>query len=56
MVEAKQQKRGLGKGLGALIPQAQSAPEIRKRTFMLVGVEEIRPNPRQPRKKVGLRR
>lgn len=53
MVEAKQQKRGLGKGLGALIPQAQPAPEIRKRTFLLVGIEEIRPNPWQPRKKVG---
>jgi ParB family transcriptional regulator, chromosome partitioning protein len=53
MVEAKQQKRGLGKGLGALIPQTQSAPEIKKRTFLLVGIEEIRPNPWQPRKKVG---
>jgi ParB family transcriptional regulator, chromosome partitioning protein len=53
MVEAKQQKRGLGKGLGALIPQSQPDPEIKKRTFLLVGIEEIRPNPWQPRKKVG---
>ena len=53
MVETKHQKRGLGKGLGALIPQAQPAQEIKKRTFMLLGIEEIRPNPWQPRKKVG---
>lgn len=53
MAETKPQKKGLGKGLGALIPQAQPAPEIRKRTFLLVGIEEIRPNPWQPRKKVG---
>ena len=53
MVEAKQQKRGLGKGLGALIPQAQPAVEVSKRSFLLVGIEEIRPNPRQPRKKPG---
>jgi len=52
MVEAKLQKRGLGKGLGALIPQAQPAAEVRKRTFLMVGIEEIRPNPRQPRKNV----
>jgi ParB family transcriptional regulator, chromosome partitioning protein len=53
MFEAKHQKKGLGKGLGALIPQAQPAPDVRKRTYMLVGIEEIRPNPWQPRKKVG---
>ena len=53
MVEAKHQKKGLGKGLGALIPQAQPASDVRKRTFLLVGIEEIRPNPWQPRKKVG---
>jgi ParB family transcriptional regulator, chromosome partitioning protein len=53
MAEANQQKRGLGKGLGALIPQAQPAVEVRKRSFLLVGIEEIRPNPRQPRKNPG---
>ena len=53
MVETKHQKKGLGKGLGALIPQAQPAPDVRKRSFLLVGIEEIRPNPWQPRKKVG---
>jgi ParB family chromosome partitioning protein len=53
MVEARHQKMGLGKGLGALISQAPSAPDVRKRTFLVVGIEEIRPNPWQPRKKVG---
>ncbi len=44
-------KKGLGRGLGALIP----SPEPNKtenRPFLFVGIEEVRPNPLQPRKKV----
>ncbi|MFH0786228.1 MAG: ParB/RepB/Spo0J family partition protein [Pseudomonadota bacterium] len=44
-------KKGLGRGLGALIPTTE-APRAEKRTFFYVGIEEIRPNPYQPRKKV----
>jgi ParB family chromosome partitioning protein len=43
--------KGLGKGLGALIPQAEP-PRREGRSFLTVGIEEIRPNPMQPRKKV----
>lgn len=44
-------KKGLGRGLGALIPSAK--PNISEsRPFLFVGIEEIRPNPFQPRKKV----
>jgi ParB family chromosome partitioning protein len=44
-------KKGLGRGLGALIPTADP-PKIEKRVFLYVGIEEIQPNPFQPRKKV----
>jgi len=44
-------KKGLGRGLGALIP-AVEAPKNEKRSFLYVGIEEVRPNPFQPRKKV----
>lgn len=44
-------KKGLGRGLGALIPTVE-VPKTEKRTFFYVGIEEIRPNPFQPRKKV----
>jgi ParB family chromosome partitioning protein len=53
MSEAQSRKKGLGKGLGALLPQAQSAPPPGQRTYFMAGIEEIRPNPWQPRKKVG---
>jgi ParB family chromosome partitioning protein len=43
-------KKGLGRGLGALIPSMDSKPE--NRPFLFVGIEEVRPNPFQPRKKV----
>lgn len=45
-------KKGLGRGLGALIPTAET-PKAEKRQFFYVGIEEIRPNPFQPRKRVG---
>jgi ParB family transcriptional regulator, chromosome partitioning protein len=44
-------KKGLGRGLGALIPTAES-PKPDKRIFFFVGIEEITPNPFQPRKKI----
>jgi ParB family transcriptional regulator, chromosome partitioning protein len=44
-------KKGLGRGLGALIP-AVEAPKTEKRVFFYVGIEEIQPNPFQPRRKV----
>ncbi|MEW6185658.1 MAG: ParB/RepB/Spo0J family partition protein [Thermodesulfobacteriota bacterium] len=44
-------KKGLGRGLGALIPSAEPVkPE--SRPFLMAGIEEVRPNPFQPRKKV----
>ncbi|MBI4768182.1 MAG: ParB/RepB/Spo0J family partition protein [Deltaproteobacteria bacterium] len=44
-------KKGLGRGLGALIPAAK--PNISEnRPFLFIGIEEVRPNPFQPRKKV----
>jgi ParB family transcriptional regulator, chromosome partitioning protein len=42
-------RQALGKGLGALIPD-QPEPD-RKRNLQTCGIEEIRPNPFQPRKK-----
>jgi ParB family chromosome partitioning protein len=53
MSEAQTRKKGLGKGLGALLPQAQSPAPAVQRTYLTVGIEEIRPNPWQPRKRVG---
>jgi len=44
-------KKGLGRGLGALIPTTDP-PKTEKRVFLYVGIEEIQPNPFQPRKKV----
>lgn len=44
-------KKGLGKGLGALIPPAEPI-KTEKRLFFYAGIEEVKPNPFQPRKKV----
>jgi ParB family transcriptional regulator, chromosome partitioning protein len=44
-------KKGLGRGLGALIPYGESN-KTENRPYLIIGVEEIRPNPFQPRKKV----
>jgi ParB family chromosome partitioning protein len=44
-------KKGLGRGLGALIPSVEPNRN-ENRTFLFVGIEEVRPNPFQPRKKV----
>jgi ParB family chromosome partitioning protein len=43
-------RQALGKGLGALIPEKPS-PELEgKKVFRFCGIEEIQPNPFQPRK------
>ena len=43
-------RQALGKGLGALIPEKPS-PELEgKRVFHFCGIEEVQPNPFQPRK------
>lgn len=44
-------KKGLGRGLGALIPPAEPV-KTEKRVFFYAGIEEVKPNPFQPRKKV----
>jgi ParB family chromosome partitioning protein len=47
MAESKSSKRGLGKGLGALIPQGSVF--VGGRTIVNVDVNNVIPNPRQPR-------
>ena len=49
-------KRGLGRGLGALLPTAASPSPARiapegKRTYFLAGIEQLYPSPEQPRRK-----
>ncbi len=44
-------KKGLGRGFGALIPPAEPL-KTEKRHFFYAGIEEVQPNPYQPRKKV----
>jgi len=44
-------KRGLGRGLGALLPSAAPPmPVGAKRTYFAVGIEELYPSPEQPRR------
>jgi ParB family chromosome partitioning protein len=43
-------RQALGKGLGALIPDRPSAEGEGKKSFLTCGIEEIQPNPLQPRK------
>jgi ParB family chromosome partitioning protein len=43
-------RQALGKGLGALIPGRPSAEPEGKRVYHVCGIEEIKPNPHQPRK------
>jgi ParB family transcriptional regulator, chromosome partitioning protein len=58
MAEAK--KRGLGRGLSALLPGGGSAPApaataispaAARRTYFVAGIEELYPSPEQPRRK-----
>ncbi len=44
------QRKALGKGLGALIPELPEKPEGRHEGMILVDLDEIRPNPLQPRR------
>jgi ParB family transcriptional regulator, chromosome partitioning protein len=50
-------KRGLGRGLGALLPAAAAPSSARaqvtegKRTYFLAGIEQLYPSPEQPRRK-----
>ncbi len=44
------QRKALGKGLGALIPELPERPEGRSEGIILVDLDEIRPNPLQPRR------
>ena len=43
-------RQALGKGLGALIPEQPSSEFEGKKVFGTCGIEEIKPNPFQPRK------
>jgi len=43
-------RQALGKGLGALIPEKPSSEPEGKRVYHFCGIEEIKPNPHQPRK------
>jgi ParB family chromosome partitioning protein len=43
-------RQALGKGLGALIPDKSPAEMEGKKTLFTCGIEEIQPNPLQPRK------
>ncbi|MDI6756081.1 MAG: ParB/RepB/Spo0J family partition protein [Thermodesulfobacteriota bacterium] len=43
-------RQALGKGLGALIPEKSLAGVEGKKVFNVCGIEEIQPNPFQPRK------
>ena len=45
-------KRGLGRGLGALLPTASPPPVVAKnRTYFSIGIEELYPSPEQPRRR-----
>lgn len=44
------QKSGLGRGLGALIPEGENA--LSENSVMLVALDMISPNPRQPRRNI----
>ena len=50
-MEPSSKKRGLGKGLGALIPDADLLARTSDQ-FFFCGIEEITPNPYQPRQNV----
>ncbi len=43
-------RKALGKGLGALIPDWTVAQEQMPEGMIMVGIDEVRPNPRQPRR------
>src|SRR5687768_12319718 len=55
MMMADTKKRGLGRGLGALMPVGSSPgiamPGAARRTYFQAGIEELYPSPEQPRRK-----
>jgi ParB family chromosome partitioning protein len=47
-------KRGLGRGLGALLPEPGGAPSRQppaQRTYFAAGIEDLYPSPEQPRRR-----
>jgi len=46
-------RQALGKGLGALIPEKSPSDVEGEKVFSICGIEEIKPNPFQPRKAFG---
>jgi len=52
MADRKQEKRGLGRGLSALMADVQPEPhpDIERRLTNLVPIEKLEPNPDQPRR------
>jgi ParB family chromosome partitioning protein len=48
-------KRGLGRGLGALLPAAAAPSTLapKNRTYFSIGIEELYPSPEQPRRRFG---
>ncbi|MGE5184267.1 MAG: ParB/RepB/Spo0J family partition protein [Acidobacteriota bacterium] len=58
MTPPDMKKRGLGRGLGALLPTAAApAPAVREpakpRTYFAAGIEDLYPSPEQPRRRFG---
>jgi ParB family chromosome partitioning protein len=55
MTPSESKKRGLGRGLGALLPSAPPPPvrELKPRTYFAAGIEDLYPSPEQPRRKFG---
>ena len=58
MMTTDAKKRGLGRGLGALLPTVPTAPAPtvplrgdKQRTFFTAGIEDIYPSPEQPRRR-----
>ena len=54
MMTTDAKKRGLGRGLGALLPTPAAAPTVplrgdKQRQFFTAGIEDIYPSPEQPR-------
>ena len=56
MMTTDAKKRGLGRGLGALLPTPAPAPTVplrgdKQRQFFTAGIEDIYPSPEQPRRR-----
>lgn len=52
MIETEGKKRGLGRGLSALLPSTPGAPAVeRARTYFAAQIEDVYPAPDQPRRR-----